>query len=68
MLLCDFHWHSRYSMGISTFIFIVNLHYHDVCREFLWLITHFKENCVIITRCTKCDQISLKIVSIISNS
>ena len=39
MLLCDFHWHSRYSIWISTFVLIDSVCFKAiVCEptEFLW--------------------------------
>ena len=36
MLLCGFHWHSRYSIWISTFVL---MHFRVVCREFLYPIS-----------------------------
>ena len=35
MLLCGIHLHSRYSIGIYIYYFIIYLYYCVVCREFL---------------------------------
>ena len=53
MLLCGFYWHSRYSIWDFHIYF---MHFCMVYREFLYPIS------------TKCDQISCRLVYIITNS